>query len=158
MRTSFSHRVLSIASRGRRLDSDREPAHSRSRSDLDRYPTPNRPRSLDWAVSGYGPSPTEIRFITDRGQIWSDFRPDSDRERRRSAGGGERGDEFAGAAARLEELVASFAYRQDAHRDVGDACRGERREPGSDHVLVAGGQDVGHPGGVALVEQALVVG
>src|SRR4029079_3568777 len=108
MRTSFSHRVLSIASRGRPLDSDREPARSRSRSDLDRYPTPHRPRSLELGDSGYGPSPNDIRFITDRCQIWSEFRPGSERERRRSAGGGERGDKFAVAAARLEELVATF--------------------------------------------------
>ena len=31
-------------------------------------------------------------------------------------------------------------------------------EPRADHVLVAGGEDVGHAGRVALVEQALVVG
>ena len=65
---------------------------------------------------------------------------------------------LAGAAARLEELVAAVTDRQDADRDVGDAGRLERREARADHLLVAGRQDVGHPGRVALVEQALVVG
>ena len=158
MRTSFSHRVLSIASRGRRLDSDREPAHSRSRSDLDRYPTPNRPRSLEWVTADmarFRPRSASSPIAVRSGPI-SGPNPTENAE-------GQRAEASAATNSRVRRLDSrswsrpSPIGRTRTEMSVTPAAANDG-EPRPDHVLVAGGEDVGHAGRVALVEQALVVG
>ena len=71
--------------------------------------------------------------------------------------GTERSEERQGPLARLDARVAVGAEREDADRQVGDARVAEGAQPIDDGRLVPRREDVADVGGVAVLEQSLVV-